>query len=60
MDNQEDLEFKKAYPYIFSFFYLAQGLYNGIQYIVIPFWLITIMEIDLAVILGIFSITVIP
>ena len=60
MNIQEDLEFKKSYSYIFSFFYLAQGLYNGIQYIVIPFWLISIMTIDLAVILGIFSITVIP
>jgi len=60
MISQENLEFKKSYPYIFSFFYFAQGLYNGIQYIVIPFWLISIMTIDLAVILGIFSITVIP
>jgi MFS family permease len=60
MEIRENLEFKKSYPYIFSFFYLAQGLYNGIQYIIIPFWLITMMEIDLAVILGIFSITVIP
>ena len=60
MEIRENLEFKKSYPYIFSFFYLAQGLYNGIQYIIIPFWLISMMEIDLAVILGIFSITVIP
>ncbi len=60
MENQDNLEFKKSYPYIFSFSYFAQGLYNGIQYIVIPFWLISIMTIDLAVILGIFSITVIP
>ncbi|MHA1489095.1 MAG: MFS transporter [Promethearchaeota archaeon] len=56
----EKLEFKKSYSFIFSFFYLAQGLYNGIQQIVIPFWLITMMTIDLAVILGIFSITTIP
>jgi MFS family permease len=60
MEIRENLEFKKSYPYIFSFFYLSQGLYNGIQYIIIPFWLISMMEIDLAVILGIFSITVIP
>ena len=56
----EVLEFKKSYPFIFSFFYLIQGFYNGIQYIVIPFWVLSIMSVDLAAVLGIFAITTIP
>ncbi|MHA1274205.1 MAG: MFS transporter [Promethearchaeota archaeon] len=54
-------EFKKSYPFIFSFFYLVQGLYNGLQAIVLPIYLITVVErIDLALILIILSIGVIP
>ena len=56
----EDIEFKKSYPFIFSFFYLAQGFYNGIQYIVVPFWVLSLMSVDLAVVLGIFAIATIP
>jgi len=60
MNNKDYFEYKKSYSFIFSFFYSAEGLYNGIQQIMIPFWLISLMTIDLAVILGIFSITTIP
>ena len=60
MNNMAEVEFKKSYPFIFSFFYLIQGIYNGIQYIVIPFWIISIMTVDLAVVLEIFAIATIP
>jgi len=53
-------EFKQSYAFIFSFFYLIQGFYNGIQYIVVPFWVLSIMSVDLAVVLGIFAVATIP
>ena len=61
MSEKQSLEFKKSYGYIFSFFYLIQGLYNGIQWIVLPIYLISVLRnIDFALILGIFSITIVP
>jgi MFS family permease len=61
MFEEKVVEFKKSYIKIFSFFYMVQGLYNGIQWIILPIYLISIIEnIDFAVILGIFSITFIP
>ena len=60
MINMAEPEFKKSYPFIFSFFYLIQGFYNGIQYIVVPFWVLSIMSVDLAVVLGIFAVATIP
>jgi len=54
-------EFKKSYPFIFSYFYLIQGLFNGLQAIVLPIYLITVVdEIDLAFILIILSVGVLP
>ena len=61
MSEKQSSEFKKSYGYIFSFFYLIQGLYNGIQWIVLPIYLISVLKnINFALILGIFSITMIP
>ncbi|MHA1147180.1 MAG: MFS transporter [Promethearchaeota archaeon] len=61
MSEQFTPEFKKSYPYIFSFFYLVQGLYNGLQAIVLPIYLITVIEgVDLAYILIILSVATIP
>ena len=61
MSEHQSLEFKKSYGYIFSFFYSIQGLYNGIQWIIFPIYLITVLKnIEFALILGIFSITTIP
>ena len=62
MSNEtEKPDFKKSYSYIFSFFYLVQGLYNGLQAIVLPIYLIIVIEsLDLAFILIILSIGVIP
>jgi len=54
-------EFKKSYPLIFSYFYLIQGLYNGLQAIVLPIYLITVIDtIDLAFVLIILAIGVLP
>lgn len=53
--------FKNSYTFIFCFFYLIQGLYNGLQYIVLPIWLIDIVKtVDLSAIIGIFAITSMP
>ena len=58
---REKPEFKKAYMYIFSYFYLIQGLYNGLQMIVLPVYLISVVEnIDLAFILLIIAVATIP
>ncbi|MHA1273003.1 MAG: MFS transporter [Promethearchaeota archaeon] len=61
MNENDKIEFKKSYSFIFSFFYLVQGIYNGLQAIVLPIYLITVVEsVDLALILVILSIGVIP
>ncbi|MGV9199707.1 MAG: MFS transporter [Promethearchaeia archaeon] len=61
MSDQEKNEFQKSYTFIFCFFYLIQGLYNGLQYIVLPIWLIDIVKtVDLSAIIGIFAITSMP
>jgi len=60
-DDTIEPEFKKSYTYIFSFFYLIQGFYNGLQFIVLPIWLIGIIKtVDLASIITIFAIPSIP
>jgi len=54
-------EFKKSYPFIFSYFYLVQGLYNGLQNIVLPVYLISVVDnIDLGLILVIIAIGTLP
>ncbi|TFG07203.1 MAG: MFS transporter [Promethearchaeota archaeon] len=61
MMQDNESEFKKKYVYIFCFFYTVQGLYNGIQWIILPIYLITVVEnIDFATILQIFSIAILP
>lgn len=57
----ENRKYKKYYNKIFSYFYLVQGLNDGIQGIVLPVYLISLVEdIDLAFILLVLSITAIP
>ncbi|MFO8019912.1 MAG: MFS transporter [Promethearchaeia archaeon] len=61
MPDFKKKEFSKSYTFIFCFFYLIQGLYNGLQYIVLPIWLIGIVEtVELSAIIGIFAITSMP
>ena len=61
MQQEKESEFKKSYVHIFCFFYIVQGLYNGIQWIIVPIYLITVVEnIDIALILGIFSLAIMP
>jgi len=61
MSEKEASDFTKSYPAIFSFFYLVQGLYNGLQTIVLPIYLITVIDgVDLAYILIILSAATLP
>ncbi len=54
-------EFKKSYPYVFNTFYTAQGFYNGLQAVVLPLYLITVIkDINLAYILMILAVATIP
>ncbi len=61
MNNGTKLGFKKSYTYVFSFFYLVQGLNDGIQGLIIPVYLLSRVDnIDLAFILLVLSITALP
>lgn len=61
MAHETEVDFKKSYNYIFSFFYLVQGLHDGIQAIVLPVYLISLVDnIDLSFILMILSVTALP
>lgn len=61
MSDKAQPEYKASYNFTFSFFYLVQGLYNGLQAVVLPIYLITVVDwIDLAFILIILSVGVLP
>lgn len=58
---ETESSYNNHYKFIFAFFYLVQGLYNGLQAIVLPIYLITVVDqIDLALILIILAIGTIP
>ena len=61
MQETDKIKFNKSYNYSFSFFYLVQGLHDGIQGIVLPIFLMGLVEdLDLTLILLVLSVTALP
>ena len=45
--SEEDVEYKRYYSGIFSFFYIVEGLHNGLWGTTMAFYLITQIQIQM-------------